>query len=379
MADIVVAPVTDKRGFEQFIRVPAELYRGHKGWVPPLLLERRESLHFEKNPYFQHAQAQYWLALRDGKPVGRISAQIDQAYLQRYRDATGHFGLIDAIDDRTIHGALLHAAEDWLRARGMKRVTGPYNLSINEEVGLMIDGFDTSSMMLMGYNAAYAPAHVEAAGYVKIRDLIGYDYDVTSATETLGKRLAERLPENSRIALRRVDMKEFNRDLRLLLDIFNDAWQDNWGFVPFSEAEIVALAKILKPLVVRDLAWFVELDGQGVGMILALPNVNEAIADLEGRLLPFGWAKLLWRLKVRGLKSARVPLMGVRMKYRGTALGAALALMVIDALRVNGKRLGYQRAELGWILENNTVVRRIIESVGGQPYKTYRLYEKPLA
>lgn len=379
MADIVVSPVAGKADFERFIRLPARLYRGHPGFVPPLLLERRESLRFDKNPFFRHAQAQYWLAVRDGQVVGRISAQIDQAYLERYRDATGHFGLIDAIDDARVHAALLHVAEDWLRARSMRRITGPFSLSVNEEVGLMIDGFDAPSMMLMGYNAAYAAAHVEAAGYAKIRDLIAYDYVVENAPETFGRRLAERLPESGRIKLRRVDMKRFDRDLRLLLDIFNDAWQDNWGFVPFDEGEIVAIGKMLKPLVVRDLAWFVELDGEGAGMILALPNVNEAIADLDGRLLPFGWAKLIWRLKVSGVKTARVPLMGVRMKYRTTPLGAAMALMVIDALRVNGQRLGYKRAELGWILENNKVVRRMIESVGGKAYKTYRLYEKSLA
>lgn len=377
MSSLKIDPVENRRDLAAFIGVPVELYAGHAGYAPHLAMERRDTLSFDKNPYFRHAEGRYWLARRDGKVVGRISAQIDRVYLERYNDATGHFGMIDAVDDPEVFAALFAAAEQWLARHGMKRAAGPFNLSVNEELGVMVDGFDQRSMLMMGYNPPYVGPRVSECGYRPIKDLIAYDYDITNAPQTIGRRLVERYAKG-RVRLRKVDMRRFDEEVRTLLDIFNDAWQDNWGFVPLTEDEVRMAASTMKPLVVPDLVWFAELDGVPTAMILALPNLNEAIADLRGKLLPFGWAKLLWQLKVRGLKTARVPLMGVRMALRGTPLGAALAMMVIDELRANGKRLGIEFAELGWILENNTVVRRIIEQVGGRAYKTYRLYEKSL-
>jgi hypothetical protein len=312
MANFTIEPVVGKKALDEFITLPNSLYRGHKGFAPQLTFERRLTLAFDKNPYFQHAEGRYWLARRDGKPVGRISAQVDQVYLARYKDATGHFGMIDAEDDPALFAALFAEAETWLRARGMRRAIGPFNLSINEETGAQIAGFDERSMLMMGYNPAYVGPRIEANGYAKLKDVIGYDYDIANSPPTIGRRLVERYAAG-RVKLRKVDMKRFDAEVRALLDIFNDAWQDNWGFVPLTEAEVALAAKTMKPLVVPDLVWFAELDVVPTAMILALPNVNEAIGDLNGRLLPFGWAKLLWRLKVKGLKSARVPLMGVRM------------------------------------------------------------------
>jgi len=378
MSNLTIEVVDGSRALGEFIELPNRLYKGHKGFAPQLAFERRLTLRFDKNPYFQHAEGRYWLARRDGKVVGRISAQVDQMYLQRYQDQTGHFGMIDAEDDPAIFAALFQAAEAWLRSKGMKRVTGPFNLSINEEIGVQISGFDERSMLLMGYNPAYVAPRVEGVGYAPLKTVIAYDYDIMKAPVTLGRRLVERYAAG-RVVVRQIEMKNFDSEVRALLDIFNDAWQDNWGFVPLTEEEVKLTAKTLKPLVEPDLAWFAELDGVPTAMILALPNVNEAIADLNGKILPFGWAKLLWRLKVKGLKSARVPLMGVRMGLRHTPLGAALAMMVIDQLRANGVRRGIEHAELGWILDNNAVVRRMIEQVGGVAYKTYRLYEKALA
>lgn len=379
MTALTVRPVEGRGEFEAFLRLPATLYRGHPGFAPHLWMERRETLDFRRNPYFKHAKGRYWLAWRGGRPVGRISAQVDDLYLARYRDETGHIGLLDIADDAEAFAGLTAAAEDWLRGQGMKRATGPFSLSINEELGLLVEGFGARSTLLMGYNPAYAGPRLEACGYARLKDLIAYDYDIVNAPQTIGAKLAARLPEGGRIRLRRPDLSRFREELGSLLDIFNDAWRDNWGFVPLTEEEIAAAAKSLRMLVVRDLVWFADVGEEPAAMILALPNLNEAIADLGGRLLPFGWARLLWRLKVRGVKTTRVPLMGVRKAYQNTPVGAALALMVIDALRENGKRLGYTHAELGWILEDNKVTRKIIESVGGRAYKTYRLYEKPLA
>lgn len=378
MSDLVVRPVSGKSDMRAFIELPIRLYDGHRGYAPHLTFERFEAFSTRKNPHFHHAEAVFLLAWRDGRAVGRIMAQVDRAHLDIHADATGHFGLIDAEDDPAVFAALFAAAEEWLRARGMKRILGPLSVSLNDEVGLMIAGFDERPMLLMPYHPSYAAARIEGSGYAKEMDLYSYEYDVRRAPVTIGHRLIERYAKG-RVQVRCVDMKRFAEEVGTVVDIFNDAWQDNWGFVPISRAEIEMAAKTMKPLVDPRLIWLAELDGQPAAMILTLPNLNEAVADFKGRLLPFNWARLLWRLKVKRVKSGRVALMGVRMSLRNTPLGAALAMMVIDKLRENGLALGYEFAELGWILETNTVTRRIIEQAGGREYKAYRLYAKALA
>ncbi|MGE0152133.1 MAG: dATP pyrophosphohydrolase [Reyranellaceae bacterium] len=378
MSDIVVTPVAGKSDLRQFIELPVRLYRGHQGYAPHLTLERFDAFSPRKNPHFHHADAAFLLARRDGRAVGRIMVQVDHAHLERHRDATGHFGLLDAEDDPAVFAALFDAAEAWLRARGMQRIAGPFSVSINDEVGQMIAGFDERPMLLMPYGPRYAPARIEAQGYAKLMDLHSYEYDVRAAPVTIGHKLVERYAKG-RVRVRPVDMSRFAEEVKTVVDIFNDAWQDNWGFVPMTEEEVAAAAKTMKPLVEPRVIWLAELDDKPVAMILALPNLNEAVADMAGRLLPFNWAKLLWRLKVKRVKSGRVALMGVRMSVRNTPLGAALAMMVIDKLRENGLALGFHYAELGWILETNAVTRRIIQQAGGREYKTYRLYSKPLA
>jgi hypothetical protein len=377
---IRVTPVETARDMRAFIDLPKRLYRGHAGYVPHLDLERRDTFNPAKNPYFRHAEARFWLARRGERVVGRISAQVDRAHLDRYHDEAGFFGCLGAEDDGAVYEALFAAAESWLREKRMTRARGPYTLSINEEVGLLIDGFDSRSMLLVPYHPPYAAARVEARGYAKVKDVVSYDYDVQNAAPTIGRKLIERGGLADRVRVRTVDMKRFDAEVRTLLDIFNDAWSDNWGYVPFTEAEIAVAAKTLKPVVIRDLAIFVDVDGESVAFIVALANLNEALRDLDGRLLPFGWAKLAWRLLVDKPKTARVPLMGVRHKFRNhPLLGAGLAMMAIDALRENGKRLGMKSGELGWILEDNKPTNNIIRSVGGRIYKTHRIYEKALS
>ncbi|MBL8675100.1 MAG: dATP pyrophosphohydrolase [Rhodospirillales bacterium] len=381
MAEALAVSVVESRAdWRDFIALPKRLYKGHAGYVAHLDIERRDTFSPSKNPYFSHARARFWLARRDGRVVGRISAQIDQAYLDRYADSTGHFGCLDAEDDPEVYAALLDAAETWLRGEGMVRATGPFSLSINEEVGLMIEGFDRRSMLLVPYHPRYAQARVESLGYAKIKDVLSYDYDVVNAPRTLGRKLIERGGIAERVKVRTVDMKRFDAEVRTLLDIFNDAWADNWGYVPFTEAEIASAVKTLKPVVIPKLAVFVGVDGETVAFIVALANLNEAIRDLDGRLLPFGWAKLAWRLFVDKPRTARVPLMGVRKKFRNhPLLGAGLAMIAIDELRENGKGLGKTFAELGWILEDNKATNNIIKSVGGKVHKVHRIYEKALA
>lgn len=378
-SDLVVSPVATKADLKAFIRLPRRLYAGHKGWVAPLNVERQEAFSPKKNPLFQHAEVQFFLARRAGRVVGRISAQVDSAYLAQYADSTGQFGCLVAEDHPAIFAALFAAAEAWLKAKGMVRATGPFSLSINEEVGLLVDGFDSRPVLMVPYDPPYAGARVEACGYAKAKDLFSYDYDVQNAPETIGRKLLDRAGLAGRVKVRTANMKMFDAEVRTLVGIFNDAWSDNWGYVPFTQAEIDHASKALRPVIVPDLAVFVDVDDETVAFILALTNLSEATVDFDGALTPWNLAKLLFRLKLTGVQSTRVPLMGVKKKYRNHPLmGAGLAMIAIDHLRANGKRLGKTSAELGWILEDNKATNNIIRSVGGVHYKTHRIYEKAL-
>ena len=378
-SDIVVSPVESKADLKAFIALPRRLFAGHKGYVAHLNSERDEAFSPKKNPLFQHVEVRFFLARRAGRVIGRIAAQIDRAYLERYADGTGHFGCLVAEDDPAIFSALFSAAEAWLKSQGMKRATGPFNLSVNEEVGLLVWGFDSRPMLLVPWDPPYAGPRVEACGYAKVKDVLSYDYDVQNAPETIGAKLLARAGLADRVKVRTIDMKMFDAEVRTLVGIFNDAWSDNWGFVPFTQAEINHASKAFGPVIIPDLVIFVEVDDEAVAFIVALANLYEAIADFNGRLDPINLVKLLWRLKIAGVGSTRVPLMGVRKKYRNhPMLGAGLAMMAIDRLRQNGKRLGKTTAELGWILEDNKATNNIIRSVGGVHYKTHRIYEKAL-
>ncbi len=364
---------------EAFIRLPWRIYRDDPAWVPPLLMERRAHLNPQKNPFFQHAEARFWLARRDGRPVGRISAQVNHAHLARYHDATGQFGMLEAEDRGEVFAALLGTAEAWLRRQGLRRVLGPFNLSINEESGLLVKGFEHPPSLMMGHARPYYATRLEALGYRKAKDLLCYHYDARLELSRAAAHVLRKAARSEDLKVRSLDMARYEQDIAVMMDIFNDAWSENWGFLPMSQAEIRHLAKELKPIVRPRSIAIAELRGAPVAMSIGLPNVNEAIADLNGRLLPFGWAKLLWRLKVRVPRTSRVPLMGVRKAYHGTMLGAALAFSVIDRMRREQKALGVESGELSWILEDNRAMRHMIEQLGGVAYKTYRVYAKDLA
>ncbi len=376
---IEVVPVEGRRDLATFLKVPWPLYRDDPNWVPPLLSEQFKQLQAATNPYFEHAEARYWIARRGRQVVGRISAQVDRLVLEREAVPTGHFGFIEAIDDASVFAALFEAAEGWLRERGMARVTGPFNLSINQESGLLVDGFDTPPRMLMGHARPYYGPRIEALGYTKIKDLYAYHLEIIEGFPKPIQRLLERAERQGHIKLRHLDMKRYDQDLADIIDIFNDAWSENWGFIPLTEAEARADARAMKPLVVPELVYIAEIEGEPVGMMVTLPNLNEAIADLNGRLFPFGWAKLLWRLKVRHLRTSRVVMMGVRKKFQSTALGAAIAFLLIETSRRHGVAWGLHEGELSWILEDNTGMRQMLEAIESRLYKVYRVYEKTLA
>ena len=373
---LAIVPVTSKAELQRFIRVPMRLNAGDPAYIAPLIFERQESLTAKGNPFFEHADVQFWLAVRDGRDVGRISAQIDHLNPQT-AEGVGHFGLIAAEDDGSVFEALFGAAEAWLRAKGCRAALGPVNLSTNEEVGLLVEGGDTPPMFMMSHDPRYVGPRIEAQGYDRVKDIYAYLCSVADdLPDPILRRIRKGPPEG--VTLRTLDMKRFDEEVATLTGILNDAWSGNWGFTPTTEAETQALASTLKLLIDRRLTWFAEIDGEAAGFIILLPNINEAIADLGGRLFPFGWAKLLWRLKVKGPKTGRVPLMGVKRKFAGSLRGQLLPFLLIDAAAQAARKLGYERYELSWVLEDNLPMRRICDAGGAKVYKTYRLFQKAL-
>ena len=373
-AAIQIVPVAGKAALDRFIRLPERLLQADPAYIPPLRSERHTALTAKGNPFFGHAEAAFWLATRDGQDVGRISAQRDSLLADK---TAGQFGMLAAEDDPAIFATLLDTAEYWARSRGLARLQGPFNLSINEEAGALVAGFDTPPMLMMPHDPPYLDHHLQALGYSKLRDLYAYLVDTSAALPQAAAALVARgLPAN--VTLRPARMKRLAEDVASLVSIFNDAWTGNWGFVPITEDEVAHMAKAMKPLLQEKLIWFAEVDGVPAAFGLCLPNLNEAIRDLGGKLFPFGWARLLWRLKVSGMKTARVPLMGVLRAYVGTMLGGLLSLHVVEALRREAMAMGIQAVEMSWVLEDNLPMRHLAEGVGGHAYKTYRLYEKAL-
>ncbi len=374
---IEIRPVATAGELERFIRVPMRLNAGDPNWIAPLMFERREALSPKHNPFFQHADVQFWLAVRDGRDVGRISAQIDHLAATDPAAPAGYFGMIAAEDDPAIFAALLETAEAWLKTRGRARVLGPFNLSINEEVGLLIDGFDTPPMLMMGHDPRYMAARVEEQGYEKAKDVYAYVSGVPVFPPAIEARLRRPLPAG--MVLRPIRMNAFNDEVRTLVDIWNDAWSKNWGAAPVTEAETKHLGESLQLILHPRLIWFLEIDGEAAGFGALLPNLNDAIFDLNGSLLPFGWAKLIWRLKVKGVKRGRVPLMGVKRKFARDPRGALAPFVILDAFKREAVKLGMNEAEYSWILEDNLPMRHILEGFGAHIYKTYRIYGKTLS
>ncbi|MBL8893766.1 MAG: dATP pyrophosphohydrolase [Rhizobiales bacterium] len=378
-ASVEIRPVSDSKGVHDFLNVPFAIYADDPNWIAPLFLERNEHLHPKKNPYFLHADAQLFVVYDAGRPVGRISAQIDKLHLGRFNDATGQFGFLEARDNPQDFAALLKAAETWLTDRGMKRVQGPFSFSINDEMGLLISGFDRPPVIMMGHARPYYQARIEALAYRKAKDVIAYDYDGLQPLRRSLQSMVDKVKASGELTVRPLSKRHLDRDLAIIIDIFNDAWSENWGFVPMTNEEIAALGKNLKFLVAEGYIAIADYQGEPAAMAVTLPDINDWVRGLNGNLLPFGWAKLAYRLFSAPPKAVRMPLMGVLRKHHGTPQGAALAMAVIDAVRSYHLARGTKRAELSWILEDNAPMRRLIEQLGATPYKTYRIYEKDLA
>ncbi len=383
ISDLSITPVAGKADLKAFVDLPWRLYANDPAWVPPLKAEVYGLLTPGKNPFFEHAEAQYFLARRSGGVVGRISAHIDHLALtmppeQGMGPGTGNFGLFEA-EDAEIGTALIATAEQWLRDKGMTRVLGPISLSIWEEPGLLIAGHDHPPSVMMGHNSPTYQPMIESAGYIPVKQLKTYDLDITVNFPPLVQRIIASGEKNPRIRVRKVDKSKFHEEAAIILGILNDAWGRNWGFVPITDAEIAFTGKKLKPIVFEDLIRIAEVDGEPVAFMMTLPDLNEALMPLNGSLLPFGWAKLLWWLRKPRVRTMRVPLMGVRQSLQSSRLASQLAFMMIEFIRRDAvPNYGASRGEIGWVLEDNQGMNAISEAINATVDKVYQIYEKTL-
>ena len=378
-----IRPVAGKADRKRFVDIAFRLNRSDPNCVPPLRAEALELITPGKNPFYEHAEQQLFIAERGGLPVGRISAHIDHLWLampaeQGGGPEIGNWGLLEAVDQDTAT-ALIAKAEEWLRAKGMTSAMAPISCSIWEEPGLLVQGHDHPPTVMMGHaNPAYQ-SWIEPLGYQGVKDLLTYDLDITQGFPPLVQRIVASGERNPRIHIRKVDKTRFEEEARLILSLLNDAWSDNWGFVPITPSEIEYTGRKLKPIIFEDLVRVAEVDGEPVAFMLTLPDLNELIADLDGRLFPFGFAKLLWRLRKPQVRTMRVPLMGVARKLQATRLASQLAFMMIEYIRRDAvANFGATRGEIGWILEDNQGMRSIAETIDSKVNKVYRIYSKDL-
>ncbi|MEO1252716.1 MAG: hypothetical protein AAFW81_10260 [Pseudomonadota bacterium] len=374
-----IRPVETAVDRKAFLRAPYALYADDPHYVAPLEFELATRINAAANPSLKTSPHQLWVAWRDGRPVGRISAIVNTAHIARYEDGAGHFGFIEAEDDPVLFDALFGAASDWLRAQGAQKIAGPFNFSTNEECGMLVDGFDAPPYIMMPHGRRYYPEHMERMGFSKAVDMHALKW--LPVREFIPeKRLAfvNKALDKPDVEIRNLKAGDLLGDIRIILDIYHDAWSENWGFIPFTEDHAKQMANELKPIIQEHNVVLCYYKGEPAAFGLVLPNINRAIRDFNGKLLPFNWAKLLWRLKVKGVDQSRMPLMGVRKKLQKKPVGAAFAYKIIDMVNSANIDHGVTQSELSWILESNESMLTMLLDMGATIYKTYRIYEKPL-
>ena len=382
-SDVTIRPVRSARDRRRFVDLPFRLYRDDPNWVPPLKREALGLITPAKNGWFSHAEACLFLAERGGAVVGRISAHIDTLALtmppeQGFGPGVGQWGLFEA-EDAGVAARLIVTAEAWLRDQGMTRALGPISMSIWEEPGLLIQGFDHPPTVMMGHARPEYRGWIEGAGYHPVKQLFTYELDITRPFPPLVQRIVRSGEKNPRIRIRTVDKARFDDEAALILRILNDAWAENWGFVPLTEPEIADVGVKLKPIVYEDLIRVAELDGRPVAFMITLPDLNEVLRPLGGSLLPFGWAKLLHWLRRPQVRSVRVPLMGVLKELQASRLASQLAFMLIETIRAASvAEYGASRAEIGWILDDNQGMRSIADAIECSVNKVYQIYARDL-
>ena len=378
-APVTIRHVVSKKDRKAFVNFAWEVYKNDPHWVPPLKDEVHGLITPGKNPWFEHAKAQLWLADRGGKVVGRISAQVDDLVQQHMGKGIGNWGMFEALDEEAAK-ALIATAEEWLRAEGMTQALGPISLSIWDEPGLEIEGFKEDPTAMMGHHRPEYRGWIEAAGYSKAKDLLTYEVNIAHWDDPKINRLIAMGEKNPHIRIRMVDKSKFNEEARIILNILNDAWSSNWGYVPLTEFEIAYAGKKLKPIIYDELVRIAEIDGEPVAFMLTIPDINELTKDLNGELFPFNFIKLLWRLRKPRTRRSRVPLMGVAKKLHHSRMASTLAFMMIEYTRREcvGK-FGIEIGEFGWILEDNKGMLSIAELPSAKVNHRYRIYERTLA
>ena len=378
MGNVSIRPVRTRRELKRFVKVPFRLHRDHPQWVAPLVFERMQFLDRGRNPFFEHAEAEYFLAERDGEAVGRITAQVDASWDETQGGEDAMFGFFETVEDPEVTAALLDAAVGWAQEKGRKRILGPMDFTTNDEIGILIEGYERRPMILENWHPPFYKELIEGAGCAKAMDLLMWELQFGDLKEGESfdpaiHAAAEKALRDEGVAIRNISLRNLPAEMRAFSEIYNEAWGDNWGFVPATDAEIEFHAKLLKQILDEDWAYIAEKDGEPVGAALTLPDVNQALAKLNGRLLPLGWLRFL--LAKRRIDQLRVLALGVKHDYRHTGVAAGLYLKHLETAQKPGTIEG---GEMGWILETNGPMNRAMEGMGGKVVKKYRIYEKHL-
>jgi len=377
-ANIEILRVATPPEVKRFLALPYDLYRGQAAWAPPLRLERAEQLDPEKNPAARNLDRQLFLAVCDGQDVGRIAAFINPNHDAAHDSETAFFGYFDAIEDPNVLKSLLDEVLSWAKAKGRPRIVGPAQWSVNEEVGLLVDGFENPNVVLMSYGRPYYAPAMEAAGFTKVVDMLAFQADLNEGypRPKMTRMMVEYAKRSDSITWRTLDAKDFHNEIERAMHIFNDAWSENWGFLPFPDEAIQHLAKEMKPLIAPERFLMGSIDGELAAFICLLPDLNELARGFDGKLWPFNWAKLIYRLKTQKAKQARIPLMGLKHKYHNTRKGLALIATLCEESFEAARQAGFTHCELSWILDDNEGMISICKQASAKPYKTYRMYEK---
>lgn len=371
-AALRIEVVGDSATRAAWLEVPYRVFKGDPAWIAPLrFVEARRFT--PKHPFFTFGEASLFVAFRGREPIGRISAHINRRHLEFHQDATGHFGFFDCVDDQAAAQALVDAAAAWLAARGMKRMVGPLNFSTNEESGLLVDGFDTPPAILMTHARPWFGPLLERAGLAKEMDLYAYRMDPKTAPDHV-LRLATKAQEGGRVVVRPIDTRRLKDEIELLVDIFNDAWSQNWGFVPFDRTEIDAMVSELKPFFRSGYGRFVSIDGRPSAVMLGLPDINGLIASFNGRLLPFNWARLIIGLAREDFRGARIPLLGIRREFQQSPLAAGVLALLVKEFVAEARAKKLDWVEFSWVLESNKAMNALGRLAAGPPVKTFRIY-----
>ena len=381
LSPVEILPVEGKAMTRRFLAVPDAVYASDEHWRPQLSFERAAHLDPTKNPGAASVKnRQLFLAMRGGQDIGRIAAFTNPAHNAHSKSNDGFFGFFDCVAEAPIGMALLDAAETWLRSRNVDKMIGPAQWSVNEECGLLIDGFDTPPVVMMPHGHAAYKEMIEAQGFAKATDMLAFQAELAAGypRPKMTQMMVKAAERNKDITIRPMRPSKFRDEVDVVMGVFNDAWSENWGFVPFSDDQISHMAKEIKPIMFKEGLWVGEYKGEPIAYIWMIPDLNEAIRDLKGSLFPFGWAKLLWRLKVSGVKQARIPLMGLRKKYHNTRAGLSIVAALCETVFEAARQKGFTHCELSWVLEDNPGMISICEQASAKAYKTYRMYEKTL-